>query len=191
VAQALLFTLRVGRACAPTIVTEPPANIAIGRTSNQKGETEMPVSNPVAAKTNDEAQIRQLNEDWRNAVANRDLDKLVQHYSPDVLYFNVVPPYQHRGVVAYRRTWEQMSPHLPPHISVEQRDLDITASGDLAVSHCLTRIVNAQTNENAAVGWVRVTVCYQRQQGAWRAIHEHVSVPIDPMTGKVVPVREP
>jgi hypothetical protein len=54
----------------------------------------------------------------------------------------------------------------------------------LAISHCITRLVNADTNENAAAGWVRATVCYQRQQGAWRVIHEHVSVPFDPMTGK-------
>jgi uncharacterized protein (TIGR02246 family) len=148
-------------------------------------------SKPVAAKTNDEAQIRQLNEDWRSALANRDLDKLAQHYSPDVLYFDAVPPYQHRGVAAYRRTWEQMLPHLPPRISVEQRDLEITTSGDLAVSHCLTRLVNADTNETAAAGWVRVTVCYQRQQGAWRVIHEHVSVPFDPMTGKATFTLEP
>jgi len=148
-------------------------------------------SKPVAAKTNDEAQIRQLNEDWRSALANRDLDKLAQHYSPDVLYFDAVPPYQHRGAAAYRRTWEQMLPHLPPRVSVQQRDLEITASGDLAVSHCLTRLVNADTNENAAAGWVRVTVCYQRQQGgAWRVIHEHVSVPFDPMTGKAAAIRE-
>ena len=63
-------------------------------------------SKPVAAKTNDEAQIRQLNEDWRSALANRDLDKLAQHYSPDVLYFDAVPPYQHRPRCG----------RLPPHM---------------------------------------------------------------------------
>ena len=84
-----------------------------------------------------------------------------------------------------------MLPHLPPRISVEQRDLEITTSGDLAVSHCLTRLVNADTNETAAAGWVRVTVCYQRQQAAWRVIHEHVSVPFDPMTGKAAFISEP
>jgi ketosteroid isomerase-like protein len=57
------------------------------------------------------------------------------------------------------------------------------ARSSRAVSHCITGLVNANTNENAA-GWVRVTICYQRQQGAWRVFHEHVSVPFDPMTGK-------
>jgi uncharacterized protein (TIGR02246 family) len=148
-------------------------------------------SNPAAARSNDETQIRQLMEDWRSALANRDLDKLVQHYSPDVLFFDVIPPYQIRGVAAYRRTWEQMFPHLPPRISVQQRDVEITVGGDLAISHFITRLVDADTNENAAAGWVRVTVCYQRQQGAWRVIHEHVSVPFDSMTGKATFTPEP
>jgi len=30
-------------------------------------------------------------EDWRSALANRDLDKLIEHYSPDVLFFDVIP----------------------------------------------------------------------------------------------------
>jgi uncharacterized protein (TIGR02246 family) len=147
--------------------------------------------NPVQARTNDETRIRQLIEDWRKALSNRDLDKLIEHYSPDVLYFDVVPPYQHRVRAAYRRTWELMMPLLPPRISVEQRDLGITVGGEVAVSHCLTRLVNADTNESAAAGWVRVTACYQRQQGAWRVIHEHASVPFDPMTGKAAFISVP
>jgi uncharacterized protein (TIGR02246 family) len=151
----------------------------------------MATSNQAVTKTNDEAQIRQLNEKWSEALSARDLDRLTKLYAPDVLYFDAVPPYQHRGAAAYRRTWELMFPHLPPRIGAEQRDLEITFSGDLAISHCLTRLINADTNENAAAGWVRVTVCYQHQQGAWRVIHEHVSVPFDPVTSKATFIREP
>jgi len=43
-------------------------------------------------------------------------------------------------------------PHLPPRISVQQRDVEITSSGDWAMSHCITRLINADTNENAAAG---------------------------------------
>jgi uncharacterized protein (TIGR02246 family) len=101
-------------------------------------------SNPVQARTNDETQIRQLMEDWRSALANRDLDKLIEHYSPDVLFFDVIPPYQHRGVEAYRRTWEQMFPHLPPRISVQQRDVEITVGGDWP-SHIASRASSTPT----------------------------------------------
>ncbi|MFY9529022.1 MAG: SgcJ/EcaC family oxidoreductase [Candidatus Acidiferrales bacterium] len=151
----------------------------------------MATSNTAMAKTNDETQIRQLIEDWRDALRTRDLDRLMQHYAPDVRFFDAVPPYQHRGAAAYRRTWELMLPHLPPTIGVELCDLEISVSGDLAVMRCLTRIMNEETKQDATCGWVRVTVCYERQQGTWRVIHEHVSVPFDPATSQAAFIREP
>ena len=64
-------------------------------------------------------------------------------------------------------------------------------SGDVAFMHCLQRLINEETKEAAACGWVRVTVCYQRQQGVWRVVHEHVSVPFDPKTAQAAFIREP
>lgn len=139
----------------------------------------------------DEVQIRQLLDEWRGALAARDLDRLTKHYAEDVLFFDAVPPYQHRGAEAYRRTWEVMFPHLPPRIESEIRDLSITVDGDVAFAHCLNRIVNSDTREAATCGWVRVTVCYQRRQGTWKVVHEHVSIPFDPMTSQATFIREP
>jgi uncharacterized protein (TIGR02246 family) len=156
----------------------------------RRGEIIMATTKEIT-KTNDESQIRHLIQDWRNALCARDLDRLVQHYAADVLFFDAVPPYQHRGAAAYRRTWEVMLPHLPPRIGLELRDLDIKVSGDLAVMHGLTRVINEKTKQDATCGWVRVTVCYQRQKGTWQVIHEHVSVPFDPATSQAVFIREP
>jgi uncharacterized protein (TIGR02246 family) len=139
--------------------------------------------------TADETQIRQLIDAWREALCARDLDRLMQHYAPDVVFFDAVPPHQHRGADAYRQTWEAMFPFLPPHLGSEIRDLAIHMSGDLAVMHCLQRLINADTKEAATCGWVRVTVCYQRLQGAWRVVHEHVSVPFDPATSQAAFMR--
>ena len=139
--------------------------------------------------TTDETQIRQLIDDWRSALCARDLDRLMAHYAPDVVFFDAVPPFQHRGADAYRRTWEAMFGFLPPRLTSEVRDVKITVSGDLAVMHCLQRLVNADTGEAATCGWVRVTVGYRRQQGSWRVIHEHVSVPFDPQTAQAVFMR--
>lgn len=142
-------------------------------------------------RVQDEAQIRQLVEEWQSALAARDLDQLVANYSSDVLFFDAVPPYQHRGVEAYRRTWEVMLPHLPPKIASEIRELNITVDGDVAFMHCLNRIVNSETGEAATCGWVRVTAGYQRLHGAWQVVHEHVSIPFDPMTSQAAYIREP
>jgi uncharacterized protein (TIGR02246 family) len=156
-----------------------------------KGEMIMATGNQTVTKANDETQIRHLIEDWCDALRTRDLDRLMQHYAPGIRFFDAVPPHQHRGAAAYRRTWEQMFAHLPPRIGVELRDLEISASGDLAVMCCLTRITNEETKQDATCGWVRVTVCYERQQVTWRVIHEHVSVPFDPVTSQAAFIREP
>jgi len=139
----------------------------------------------------DETQIRQIIHEWRDALCARDLDRLMQYYSPNVVFFDAVPPHVHRGAGAYRRTWENMFAFLPAHLGSEVRDLDITVSGDLAAMHCLQRLINADTHEAATCGWVRVSVTYQRTDGQWRVIHEHVSVPFDPATSQAVFIREP
>lgn len=137
-----------------------------------------------ASPASDKEQIRHLIDDWRDALCSRDLDRLMAHYTSDVTFFDAVPPYQHKGAAAYRRTWEAMFGFLPPRLDSEIQELDIQVSGDLAVMHCLQRLVNADTREAATCGWVRVSVNYQRLEGSWKVIHEHVSVPFDPMTSK-------
>jgi uncharacterized protein (TIGR02246 family) len=138
-----------------------------------------------------EAEIRQLLDEWRAALCARDLDRLMQLYAPEVVFYDAVPPTQHRGAEAYRRTWEIMFGFLPPRLGSEVRDLSIHVSGDLALLHCLQRLTNADTGEAATCGWVRVTVGYQRQQGTWKVVHEHVSVPFDPATAQAAFIHKP
>jgi uncharacterized protein (TIGR02246 family) len=134
----------------------------------------------------DEAEIRELLEQWERDLTAKNLDGLVAKYAPDIVFFDAVPPFQSKGAAAYRQAWEHMLPHLPSEIGVETREAGLMVSGDLAFAHCHTRLTNAKTHESATCGWVRVTVCFQRQQGQWRVVHEHVSVPFDPQTSQAV-----
>ncbi len=148
------------------------------------------IASAAADPVEDEATIRQLVESWRAALCARDLDRLMEHYAEDVLFFDAVPPYQHRGAAAYRAAWEACFPYLPQKLGAELADVGITVSGDLAVMHCLNRLLNDETKKAATCGWVRVTVCYQRQAEGWKVVHEHVSVPFDPMTLKAAFIQE-
>jgi uncharacterized protein (TIGR02246 family) len=139
-----------------------------------------------SSQASDEAQIRALLDQWARDLAAKNLDGLVAHYAPDIVFFDAVPPFQSKGIAAYRQSWEHMLPHLPPDLATETRDEKLAISGDVAFAHCLTRMIDAKTRESATCGWVRVTVCFQRRQGEWRVVHEHVSVPFDPMMSKPV-----
>src|SRR4051812_11710523 len=105
-----------------------------------------------------ELEILALVDEWRDAICARDLDRLMQHYAPDVVFFDAVPPYEHRGAEAYRATWEAMFAFLPSRLGSEIHEMSINVSGDLAVMHCLQRLIDADTKEAATCGWVRVTV---------------------------------
>ncbi len=139
----------------------------------------------------DEAKIREIMADWRDALCAKDLDRMLKHYAPEVLFYDVTPPYQHKGAEAYRRSWENCFPFLPPSMGSEVHDLQIKVSGDLATAHLLHRLTNKITGGPATCNWVRVTVCYERQNGEWKVVHEHVSVPFDPMTSKAAFIDKP
>jgi uncharacterized protein (TIGR02246 family) len=144
-----------------------------------------------AATAEDERQIRRLAQEWADALAARDLDGLTRLYSPDVVFFDAVPPFSQRGADTYGRRWKTMLANLPPGIGVERREVELTVSGDLAFMHCLARIYDHQTREDATCGWVRMTVIYRRQKRVWHIVHEHVSVPFHPQAVGLVNVTAP
>lgn len=133
---------------------------------------------------NADAEIREIINEWRSAICARDLDRLMKLYAPEVVFFDVVPPFQHKGAAAYRGAWESCLPHLPPILGSEIHDLDVKVRGELAVAHCFQRLTKGNTSESATCGWVRVTIVLESHEGSWRVVHEHVSVPFDPMTSK-------
>ena len=45
----------------------------------------------------DEAQIRQLIEQWGQALYAKDLNTLMAYYAPDILTFDILPPLQYQG----------------------------------------------------------------------------------------------
>ena len=64
-------------------------------------------------------------------------------------------------------------------IAVEIRDLNILASGDIAVTYMLHRTSGTLKNGREVGYWVRATVCCQRANHRWVITHEHISLPID------------
>jgi len=128
-------------------------------------------------KTNDEAQIRQLVNNWAKALRAKDVDGLMSNYAPDMLLFDLAPPLQYKGADAYRKSWEEWLPTFQGPVGYEIRDLSITAGDDVAFCHSLNRISGTRANGEKTDTWVRATVCYRKIDGTWMVTHEHVSVP--------------
>jgi len=64
--------------------------------------------------------------------------------------------------------------------------LRITASTDVAFCHCLGHVRATRANGEKTDYCVRVTVGFQKRNGQWMMIHDHVSMPFHMETGKVV-----
>ena len=145
-----------------------------------------------ASQTRDEAEIRQLIAAWSRALEAKDLDGLVANYAPDVLIYDVKPPYKSEGVAAVRRVWEQCLRYFPASFKSEHADLKLTVGEDLAFCHGLHHLKpQGEPDHPAGRSWIRVTACYRKVDGRWLAVHEHVSMPFDCATGQVASITDP
>lgn len=54
----------------------------------------------------DEALIRNLVEDWARAVRSKNIEGILRYHSPNIVMFDVPPPFQSKGIKAYRKTWD-------------------------------------------------------------------------------------
>lgn len=134
----------------------------------------------------DEAEIRQMIDSWVASVRVKDIDGLMSHYANDSVTFDIMPPLKHQGISAYRKLWEECLPYFEGNLGYEIRDLNITIGSDVAFSHSLNRMNGATTNGEKMDTWMRATVCYQKVDGKWKVVHEHVSVPIDVENNKAL-----
>jgi uncharacterized protein (TIGR02246 family) len=137
-------------------------------------------------RTQDEAQIRACLHQWTRALQAKDLDALMALYAPDVVTFDLVPPSQVEGDERYRANFERWFAALPGPIDYQIHRLRIVADGDVAFCHSLGHVAGSNANGAKVDYWVRVTVGFERRQGASLMIHDHVSMPVDRETMKAI-----
>lgn len=128
--------------------------------------------------------VKTLFDDQAEAIRTKDVDRLMSLYSPDILYFDVVPPLRYAGTAALRGRFTQWFAAFEGALKVESRDFDISASGDSAVAHWLSRVSGRLKHGRESGFWVRVTSCCHRSNDRWLITHEHVSLPVDVMSMK-------
>jgi ketosteroid isomerase-like protein len=131
----------------------------------------------------DEAQIRTLMDNRVKALRAKDIDALMLYHAPDILSFDVVNPLQYAGADESRRRAKEWFSTLRAPITLEMRDLTITAGNDVAFCHSLNRINGTTTSGGEPNMWVRSTVCLRKIEGEWMVTHEHTSVPFNTETG--------
>ena len=133
--------------------------------------------------TSTESEVRALFDSQFEGIRTKDIDRLMSVYSPDIVYFDVVPPLQYVGTAALRGRFLNWFDGYQGSIAFDVRDLTISASGDIAVAHWLSRAGGTLKNGREVGSWVRATSCCQRADHGWSVTHEHISLPVKLETG--------
>ena len=132
------------------------------------------------------AELRALVADQLDAIASKDLDRLMKHYAADTVTFDAKPPFRMDSAASLMKSWADCFPYFPDRLKYELRDFHVAAGRGEGFAHGLFRFVTEDPSDPMGQTWMRLTACYRKAGAAWKIVHEHFSVPFDPMTGKAV-----
>ncbi len=128
--------------------------------------------------TNDEAAIRTVIDAFTAAIQAKDAPAVIATYADDLAVYDLAPPLVQTSRMArdpdllrqWFDTWDG-----PIHL--DEGQIHIEASGDLAAAWSLRHLGGVKVGDGAQALWFRSTVVLRRDGGTWRIAHVHESVP--------------
>jgi len=126
----------------------------------------------------DEDAIRDLILRWADAIRSGDLESVLADHDPNVVMFDVPPPYDGiRGIDAYRASWAPFFEWLRQGAIFEIVELDVTAGTDVAFAYALLRCGTPEDFATKPDNRLRITMGLRKRDGRWVVTHEHHSFP--------------
>ena len=125
----------------------------------------------------DEAEIRDLIERWAKAVRDKNLECVLANHSAKILMFDVPPPFESKGIEAYRETWDLFYSCQPEPIAFDIQRMDVVAGVDVAFAVALMQCEEKGADGKRTKLDFRLTVGLRKVKGKWLILHEHHSVP--------------
>jgi ketosteroid isomerase-like protein len=103
----------------------------------------------------------------------------------DVEIYDFVPPLKYSGEQAVRKDLAHLFDNATD-INAQFLELKVVTDGKLGIVNSIQRFTWKDKSGKALSGNFRVTDCLHKVDGKWKIFHSHLSVPIDPATGKAV-----
>jgi uncharacterized protein (TIGR02246 family) len=126
-----------------------------------------------------EIEIRDLIEKWAKAVRDQDLGEIRKDHDPDILMFDVPPPFQSRGIEQYMATWDLFFSSVEKPVQFNFTDIEVTAGADVGFATAIGHCVPVNSNGQREPLEFRLTMGLRKVDGRWRIVHEHHSVPAE------------
>lgn len=89
------------------------------------------------ADTGGQIEVRAVLDARVEASRAKDIDRLMSLYSPDIVYFDIIPPHQFIGADQVRRNFLRWFAEYQGDIGLETHDLHLAAGGDVAFAHMI------------------------------------------------------
>ena len=127
----------------------------------------------------DEQAIRDLFTGWVQAIQTQDLEGVVADHDPNIVMFDVPPPYNGvRGMDEYRKSWLPFFEWINQGAQFQLLELDVVAGADVAFAYALLRCGTQAEFDANPDNRLRVTVGLRKVDGRWIVAHEHHSFPM-------------
>jgi uncharacterized protein (TIGR02246 family) len=168
-----------------------PEDFAPSDPTGQLTKDEQTLLERINTMSEDEAAIRRVIAKWSAALEAKDLDGLVADYADDAVLFDAIPPYKVVGKAAIREAWANCLPYFPEQFKSEHRDIVIHVSGDTAIVHGMHHFIPEPIDHPSGQTWMRVTIGYRRINRHWKSVHDHISIPFNPMNNQAWMIRDP
>ena len=132
----------------------------------------------------DAAAILAIVEDTRRGVCAKDLRRVLSHYAPEVVTFDLVEPMVHRGIDEVRARLRSWFDSFRSDIQYEHRNAELRVRGDVAFGYRTTHVRGTNVFGELIDMWFRETICFRKIEGVWKIVHQHSSVPLEVKTLK-------
>lgn len=128
-------------------------------------------------RMDEERDLRQLIDDWSAAVRRRDYEGALAHHAPEILMFDVPPPFQSEGLEAYRKTWDLFFRTMAEPPTFDFSDVRVTAGQEVAFATAKGRCLYQERDSSVAELHFRLTMGFEKRDDQWVIVHEHHSLP--------------
>jgi len=132
---------------------------------------------PTESQNENVRAIRALIDRWASAVRSEDLAAIRADHDPNILMFDVPPPFLSRGIDAYMSTWQLFFANVAKPVTFSFEDIEITAGSDVAFATAKGRCVSIDRAGKREPLEFRLTMGLKKFDGQWRIMHEHHSLP--------------
>jgi ketosteroid isomerase-like protein len=163
----------------PTSEREQPAPIEPAREPDQRI---LSMSSDGKTSASITVVLRRRIDDIADAIRDKNVERLLAFYTPDVTAFDLRPPLDVRGANAYRKSFERWFASFEGPLDFEMHNLRIVPGEGAAFCHYLALISGERPGGRTSGYWIRGTTCFERREGEWLVSHEHISMPASAAT---------